>query len=216
MAYGAIAQVAGGVMQAIAARIAQEKMLKEYKKERERQKAYAGEATGVFQERLGSADVDTARSQMEEGRTARLADFAGVARNNLAPTLNLQMTPQDRAAFDVSTRSRAKFGSYSDWAMKQAIQDIRTQQELNRITSFAGGTASVFPYREYAAQHSQDWLATMGALLSSVGGSAPAFANMYGSPSTAGWQQQQDNARMNAPSFYEGDVNSPGWAGGQV
>lgn len=208
-AYGAIAQVAGGVMQAIAARIAQEKMLKEYKKELERQKAYAGEATGVFQDRLTTAGEPAAQQQMEEGRQTRLADFANVARLNLAPTKNLTMTPQDRAAFDVSTRSRAKFGSYSDWAVKQAIQDIRTQQELNRVINFAGGTSSVFPYKEYAAQHSQDWLATMGQLVSSIGGSAPAFAQMYGGATTAGGNQRP-------PGYYEGDVNNPEWAQGQV
>ena len=207
MAYGAIAQVAGGVMQAIAARVAQEKMLKEYKKELDRQRAYATEAKGVHDERLGTATVGTAQEQMEVGRQQRLSDFAGVAKQNLAPTLNLQMTPQDRATFDVSTRNRAKFGSYSDWALKQAIQDIRTQQELNRVISFAGGTASVFPYREYKAQHSQDWLSTMGALLSSVGGSAPAFASMYGGATQAG---------QKVPGYYEGDVNSPAWAEGQV
>ena len=189
-------------------------MFKEYKAERGRQKAYAEEATGVFGERLGGATADVAGSQMETGAKQRLAEFANIAKLRLAPTNNLVMTPQDKASFETTTKSRAKLGSYSDWALKQAIQDIRTQQELNRITSFAGGTAQVFPFKSYDAQHEYDWLANLGA---AIQGSSGAVEGFYGAPHQGSVPQtSQGSGASGAPSYYEGDINIDPWTKGMV
>lgn len=188
-----ILQAAGGVLQGVAAKKAQLKMFDEYKKEVKRQDAYAQEALGMLHSRVGSAGVEGAEQQMEAGRNQRLADFSNALRLNLAPTNNLSLTPQDRAAFDVTTKSRAKLGSYSDWALKQAIQDIKTQQALNQVSSFAAGTSQVFPYRQYDAQHAYDWLSSFGQALGAAGGTASNFQALYG-----GEPQKQ------APSYWLG------------
>lgn len=193
---GMITGFVGGVMQSIAARKAQEKMFKEYEKERARQEAFAGQATGVFKGRLGTADVETAKAQMQAGAQKRLADFSAIAQQNLAPTAMLALTPQDRAALAATTKSRARLGSYSDWALQQAIQDIRTQQDINRVVQEAGGQASIFPYRQYSAEHSYDWLSNLGQLISSAGGAAGTFANMRQAPQYYNPYMMQGNPEL--------------------
>ncbi len=170
MGVGAATNIIGGVMKAFAAAEAQKKAFKEFQTERGRQTGYADEAGSAVRQSLEGATADVARQQMEEGRNKRLMDFSNVAQVNLLPGGMQGMNQVDNAKFGVLSKARANLGSYSDWALEQTLRDIKTQQELNRVINFAGGTASVFPYRQDAALHSMDVLALMGNTLQQAGG----------------------------------------------
>jgi len=170
MAVGAGTNIIGGAIKAAAAAMAQQKAFEEFQAEQARQTGYANEAGGQWRTSLQGATADTARQQMEAGRQQRLMNFANVAQVQLQPGGSHAMTMQDNAKLGAMSKSRARLGSYSDWALEQTLRDIKTQQELNRITSFAGGTAGVFPYKEDAALHAYDWLALIGNSIQQVGG----------------------------------------------
>lgn len=75
---------------------------------------------------------------------------------------------------------RAALGGYQDWLQGQAINQLHTGQDIGQVGNFAAGTAQVFPYKMYQAQHSQDELAFWGSLIASIGGSAANYAQMFG------------------------------------
>ena len=185
-AIGAGASVVGGLMQAIAASNASRAMNRAFERELSRQEGYRNQAFDVFQPALEQRGVETARDQIDQGSQRRQALYAKVANAPLA--LGGQPdSARERANYTLLGRNRANLGGYSDWALDQLISNIRSQDELNKVSSFAGGTAGVFPYRLSDAQHSSDDLALIGSLISSIGGSAPALQQYFGAPP----QQQQ-------------------------
>jgi hypothetical protein len=112
----------------------------------------------------------------------------------------------DHGRLNLLGNARANVGAYSDWQLNQAINQIKLREQLNKISNFAQGTAQVFPYRMYNAQHSMDELDFWGKTISSIGSggagmtaSAPqmpqqpqmygtGFSDPYGQYWPAGWQ----------------------------
>ncbi len=208
MGISAGTNVIGGVMKAFAAAMAQKAAYKEFQNERARQTGYANEAGSAVQHSLYNATADVARQQMEAGRANRLNAFSNVAQTHLLPGGGGGMNQVDNAKFGVLSKARANLGSYSDWALEQTLRDIKTQQELNRVINFAGGTASVFPYRQDAALHSQDVLALAGNTIQSLGGAGGDVAQYFSS------QPSQQQSRQSSPNYgapYLAPSNAPGW-----
>lgn len=166
---GAAANLVGGVIQSVAATKAQKEMFKEFKREQDRQSKFQQRATKNFNPALQQMGVETARQQMAAGQTNREEMYNNLVVPNVVGVANPD--PQTAAYLQGLGHNRAVLGSYGDWQLEQAINNIRTNEILNKISNFAGGSAQVFPYRMYQAQHSGDELAFWGKLISSIGGS---------------------------------------------
>lgn len=175
---GAGANLVGGTVQAVAASLAAQAMQREFEREMLRQQRYRNEAFGGLQPYLPTLGVETARQQIAQGAQNRMNLFGQVGQAPLA--LGAQPNQVEQARYGLLGQARANLGGYSDWQLNQMINAIRAQDELNRISSFSRGTAQVFPYRMYDAQHSQDQLAFFGNLISSLGGSAGNWASLFG------------------------------------
>ena len=185
---GAGASVVGGVMQAVAASQARKAMEEEQQRELQRQARYRGEAFGGLEQHLPTQGVEQARYEIDRGAQRRQDFYNKVFQSPLA--LQRAATPRTTEGFRLAGQNRANLGGYSDWALEQMIKSIRMQDELNRISNFAAGTAQVFPYRMYDAQHSADELAFWGNLISSVGGTAQGWGSIFGgAPSNAAAMQ---------------------------
>ena len=165
-------------MQAIAASKAAKEMARAFKRELERQRGYTNQAYDVFQPATARRGVETAREEIGKGRAKREAFYQKTASSPLG--IGGGPSDRDKAAYALAGANRGQLGGYSDWALDRMIDNIRTQDELNKITNFATGTAQVFPYRLYDAQHSQDELAFWGNLISSIGGSAANYGQLFG------------------------------------
>lgn len=194
------ANVVGGVVQSIAASQAQKEMFKAFNQEIARQQKYQGQAIGQFDSNLLNLSAETAQQQMAQGQQQREQGYQDVYNRPLNVSEAGPTASRDKAVYDSQAQARARVGAYSDWQLDQKINDIRNSQALNQISNFAKGTASVFPYRMYQAQHSWDELAAWGQLVSSVGGGQPWTGS--GQPP----QRAQSNAGVDytAPSGWDG------------
>jgi hypothetical protein len=195
---GSAANVVGGLMQAVAASQAAQAQHTELKRELQRQQGFRNEALDTFQTGLDNRSAETAETQIQAGADKRNAAFEQVGRQQFGLGKQPNMSTRDQALYKLKGMSRARLGGYSDWGLDQWINNLRTQDQLNKISNFAGGTAQVFPYRMDDAQHSMDELAFWGNLISSIGGSAANWAQMFGGSPRAQRQGQQP---------FMGDVN---------
>lgn len=177
---GAGANLVGGTMQMIAASIAAQKMREQFLNEMQRQGAYRNQAFGALEGVLPQRGVEAARTSIAEGAANRRNFYGQVGAAPLA--IGGGPSTRDRAAYSLAGANRAQLGGYSDWALDQMIKQIRLQDELNKVSNFAGGMAGVFPYLMYDAQHSQDKLAAAGNLISSIGGGAQGWSQLFGQP----------------------------------
>lgn len=173
MSYGgAVANVVGGELQGWAAVMSKWAMQKAYQDEINRQGQYSDQAMGNFNTALPGYSAESATKQMGENAQGRLQQYGGTNDVPLGYSLKGSQ-PLGRgvnAAADVTGRARANLGAYSDWSHNTGINQINQARVLNQILSFAKGTAGVFPYRMYGAQHSNDDLAMVGQAISSIGG----------------------------------------------
>lgn len=214
MGVGAAANVVGGLIQSVAASKAAKNMEKEFQHELNRQAKFSNEATTKFQGGLEGRSAETAEDQIDSGRKGRIASYDAIL-NAPFGIGSVGPTSADRAFLNLTGQSRAALGGYSDWQLDQLISNIRLNEELSRISNFAGGTASVFPYRMQDAQHSMDELAFLGQLVSSIGGSAGDWSKSFGGsgPPTGGgllnnqsfqWGQTLDNEDLDFEGFLRG------------
>lgn len=184
-AVGMGANVVGGLMQSIAASKARKEMEQAMASFLSQQRGYRGDAMEVFNPSLEYRSAETAKSQLAQGRAQRNAEF-----DRLGATPMSMNSPgpnaRDQAYTKMRGDARANLGSYSDWQLLQDINNLRTQQELNKISNFAGGNAQLFPHRMEDASHSYDELAFWGNLISSIGGSAGSWGTMFGQPQNGG------------------------------
>lgn len=177
---GAGASVVGGIIQSIAAAQAQKAMTRAFERELRRQNVYSNDATQAFHGTLQNDSVENANKLISEGAADRVGKYDAL------PQLGLNKGSQQdgRVAQNVHSNGVAlgRLGGYSDWQMNRDIANILQQDKIDKTINFAGGTASVFPYRMNEAQHSQDMLAFIGQMVSAVGGSAPAWGQMFQAP----------------------------------
>ena len=209
---GAGSNIVGGLMQSIAAGMANRAMSKQFQRELERQQAHRNQAFGTFETATPFRGVETAGQQIQQGAANREQAYHDISQAPLSIG-GAQPTGRDQARYDLQGKSRANLGGYSDWALNQMISNIRTQDELNKITNFAAGDASVFPYRMYEAQHKGDELAFWGSLISSIGGGAGSFLNSGGQgggpPFGSIYQGAGGNPYMSVPNQEGGGYSYP-------
>ncbi len=188
---GSALGVVGGIIQAAAAQHANNVMASKYRDELGRQSGYRNQATTALEPSIKAADVGTANRQIGEGAQQRSQAYSQANAVPLGiPTSSSQSNASDTAYNKLIGGQRAQLGGYSDWALKQAIQNIQTQRAMDQAINFAHGTAGVFPYRMYDAQHSGDTAATFGKIISSAAG--PVSMMTAGPPGST---------ESNAPSF---------------
>lgn len=167
----------GGIIQTIAASQAQKAMEKAFAKQLREQNAFSNEATQAFYGTLQNDSVENAKQQMAMGLADRTAKYDALPQLGLTPSS--QRTGRVAQNVQSSGQALGRLGSYGDWQLNRDIANILQQDKIDKAINFAGGSASVFPYNMNAAQHSQDALAFLGQVISSIGGSAPAWGSMF-------------------------------------
>ena len=188
--YGAAASVAGGVIQSVAASQAAAAMKAALEKELQNQEHYRNQSYNIFQPALQYNSAENANQLINQGAADRQAYYQKVGQTPLALKSGDGSNVRSKAQYALSGQNRANLGGYSDWALHQLINHIRSQDEMNKISNFAAGDAGVFPYKLQKAQHSQDELAAFGNMISSLGGSASAAGSYFQGPPS---QPQQQN-----------------------
>lgn len=175
--YGQIAGMAagfvGGQLQGWAALLDRWAMEDEYRRELQRQGEYRNQAATIFNAQLGQAGSAGAQQQLRQAYASRLGEYNSLDNVPLGFSVKGQRSASPRrdiAAARMAGGQRAGLMKYGDWLQGQKMLNLTTGRELDQTTNFAGGTAGVYPYRMYQAQHTMDDLAEMGAAISSVGG----------------------------------------------
>lgn len=178
----------GSELQGWASALAKQAMYQAYQDEMARQAAYRRDAGYLFDFSLvpgglkasdlrgqpdltiGGLTSDAAKQDYAAGEAKRkglYSLYGNVAASpKRIPLANMQ---REQAAADMSGSQRAALSSYGDIGFNYGIREQALRRALNQISNFAGGTATVYPYRMYEAQHSYDDLAKIGALISSIG-----------------------------------------------
>lgn len=198
------ANIAGTELQGWAALLEKWAMQKQFQEEAARQAGYRTQALGAFGQGLPMAGSAMAAPTMADAASAREAGYAKLGAIPLSvsdPKYATSRNPAaDQAYAALIGGNRARLGAYGDWQFKQGLSAQETARQLNQISNFAGGTARVFPYLMYKAQHSQDAMAAIGQALSSLGG---------GGGGGIGQMYTQQPQSFNAPAFQQ-----PGVTGG--
>jgi len=173
MPYGMIAQGAGSVMQGIASDLAAAEMDQVARREIANQNKYRNQSFGTWQPAVEKQGVEQAAIDLGQGEQRRLDAYDRVGQSPLG--INEQQTKRGQIQGGLMGQNRATLGAYSDWRLNDAIRKIRLQDELNKISNFSAGDASVFPGLMQDAQHSQDQLAMWGKIIAGLGGAAGSF-----------------------------------------
>lgn len=167
------ANLVGGLMQSAAATMAKHEMEQAFAREQELQNRYRNESFGVTQTGLPGQGVEQARTDIAKGAGEREGLYAGVNQSPLA--FGAQPTGRDNALYTMLGKNRARLGGYTDWQLGQLLDRIHRQDELNRLSSFAGGMAQIFPLKMEQASHAGDELAFWGKLIQSLGSGTGSF-----------------------------------------
>ena len=182
---GMIASVVGNELQGWSALLDKWRMQQVYQQQATEQQGFRNKALGLMNPQASSAQA--MMQGVGQGAKARESEYGRLNTIPLAVKMPGGATAGPDAAYTNLTGGlRAKVGGYSDWAVQQSINNLRTQQMLNDITQQAGGAASIFPLQMYSAQHSHDVMSAIGQAISSLGGGAANFASTLSSNPTQG------------------------------
>jgi hypothetical protein len=184
MGAGGYANIIGGVLQSLAATNAQRAMYRAFESEMARQGQYRGQAVTSMNQYLPTLGSEQAGQDMAQGVTRRENAYATGRDQSLRQ--GAEHTSRDDAYYDLTGHNRARMAAYGDWGLAQGIRGGREAQTLDKITNFAQGDSSVFPYRMYKAQHSMDQLAFFGQLISSLGGGSTSMGQNMSQPPQGG------------------------------
>lgn len=168
-------QIAGGVIESVAASRAAQEMRDETGREIRRQSKYRNQGFSELGQVIPTQGVESARQAIADNAGKRTEKYAS-ANEQKFDTTGGGPSERDKVAIGLSGSARANLGAYSDWQLNQMIKRIRLQEKLNKISSFSGGEAQIFPSRLSDAQHSQDELGAFGAFLGSAGGAGSSYA----------------------------------------
>ena len=203
--------VVGGELQGWAALLDKWAMQKAYQDEAARQQGFAQQGVGIFGGALGQSTPGAMQQGLQQGAQQRQQAYNDIGNVPLGSGFNPQSSYKggaDTAYTNMLGGARAQQGAYSDWALQQSINNLRNQQALQQVESFAGGQArNVFPLQMYAAQHANDAMAAIGQAISGIGGAAANYAQLYG----------QQPGGQQAPTYYPVNVGGLGgpamWSG---
>jgi len=202
-AVGAGANIVGGELQGWASVLDQIKMGQAYRSELAKQQAYQQQALGLFNQQPGKSSAEGMSASMAQAAKDRMGQYGQVASVPLGvgPTTEYGKQGYNPGAADAYTSMmgglRAKDLAYGDYQVQQAIDNMRTQRQLDQISNFAGGQSrNVFPLQMYKAQHTMDWMSQLGQAISSIGGAAANYAQYAQTP------QQQYGANPSGGPLY--------------
>lgn len=120
----------------------------------------------AFLPSLPGQSAEAATGQIAKGAGERQAGYNNLLSQNLVPGAPQSATPgADMAKIQAFAQPQAQLGGYTDWQLNQLINQIRTKQELDKISNFAQGQASLVPFNLNAAQHAGDAAHGIGGLV---------------------------------------------------
>lgn len=194
---GAGASVVGGIMQSIAATQENKAMMAAFQQELKNQLGFQDQAYGSWMGGLPAQGAEAAGKAIDTGASKAQGVYSQVNSMPLIAGGGSGSSPEsgayastDKAALGQEGAVRSRIGGMSDWQLGKAINDIKTRDAINRVNFRSQGDAQVFPYKMYAAQHSQDELDFWGKTISSIGGGGgsgmsasqpPSMSQMQGS-----------------------------------
>lgn len=211
---GAAANVVGGAMQAIAASMENAAMQQAFNQEMRQQLGLSSQAYGQWMAGLPGQSEASAENSINAGAKKAQTLYGGI---NSTPLLanggdTSPYASTDRAAIQQSGVASSKLSGLSDWGINKMINDIKTNDAINRINFRSQGLASLFPYKMYNAQHSQDELNFWGKAISSIGGGGaplntdsppPSMAEMKGASNPTLLDGGTGQAPYFDPSLYK-------------
>lgn len=185
-------QMIGGEIQSWAAVLAKQAMIDAYREEQGRQQKFRQQGKETFDTGLQGLGSKAFLENYGTGASGRKGLYSALGAPSSSvkpmPLANLQ---REQAAASLAGTSQANLGGYNDALLSYGLREQELRRALNQLSNFAGGVASVYPYRMYDAQHSQDQLAQIGATIASMGKAAPAAYSAYGALPQPKQQQPQ-------------------------
>lgn len=190
---GLFTNLLGGALQAEAAQRSSMEMEQQYYNQMQKQAYNRGYGSYFAQQNAAASGSEPAQREIVAGSQKRQAMYRQAEAVPYDTAGSKQSGPQQKRNQNqqaLQGQMQGNLGGYSDWSLNQAIRNIQTQNQLNRISNFAQGEAGVFPYQMYDAQHAGDSLAFAGQMVSSIGGAA---SNMYNAYTMPQGQSQKPN-----------------------
>lgn len=167
--------------------------------EMNKQKEYAEQAARIVAENAKQQGADTAKQRLAEGQANRLQAFEKIGQQNIYGENQPQQNGMDALRTANLGKHRAVLGSYGDWALRDMIQKIQVQNELNKLYDSAQGQSEVIaPITENQIAHSQDNWKIAGAAI--AGGGQVVGAYMDSQPK-----------RSNVPTYINPNPTGPGY-----
>jgi hypothetical protein len=179
---------AGSAAQAAGARRAAKAMAGARTAESIRQKGFQDQATQVNDQSLSKSGRASTDADMKAAGEARAADAAAATSEVRAP---IEATGQNLAGDQAGNQvmmtegdaqaarnlgyagqqgaAKANLLSFNDVTFQNAINNMRSGQQLNTLSNFMRGSSNVLPIELEAASRRGDNLKTLGSLLSTAG-----------------------------------------------
>lgn len=194
------ASIVGGAMQGIAATQENRAMTQAFNQELQAQLGLSDQAYGTLLGSLPQQGAEAAGKYIDQGAQDAQQQYTSLQNTPLLASGDSNIGggmygATDKAALQQEGAARSKISGLSNWKLNNMINDIKTSDAINRVNFRSQGLNQVFPYKMYAAQHSQDELAAWGQMISSIGGGGGGgAAQTFSSPPPT----QQQYSAMNA------------------
>lgn len=199
---GAATNFVGGIIQALAAKKAQEQMYRTYTSQLKKQRGFQNEMfTNFGQQAPAIYSVEAAKNTLGQGQDVRQQEYQKI-QNNPALIGAALPTGQAKAAGDMASQRSAGYAAYSDLGPKQSLGESVLGDTLRRTGFRSQGAAQVFPLQMQHAQHSMDWLSMIGMLISSIGSGAQNWSQFNQQPSGDAIPASQSQQVLN--EYYNG------------
>jgi hypothetical protein len=203
---------AGSAAQAAGARRAAKAMSGAREAESIRQKGFQDQATQISEQSLSKSGRASTEADMKAAEEARAADAAAATAEVRRP---IEATGENLAGDQSANRllsseadmqaarnlgyagqqGAAKAGllSFNDVTFQNAINNMRSGQDLNTISNFMRGSSGVLPVELEAASRRGDNLKTLGTMLSTAG-------SVVGMGAGAGWWDPSTTTAATVPA----------------
>lgn len=168
---GTVLGLLGGATQGTGQYLAGRKQRKVSQQENARQLQNAERAQQISNQNISAHGASAANSALAAGQQQRKQLMQELQGQQLfSPSVAPQMNVNARLRNAQQLNSRAALGSYNDWALRQTIQSILAQNELNKLYDQAVGDMALYDTRMDEAGSSYGALQGMGSGLSLAGG----------------------------------------------
>jgi hypothetical protein len=205
---------AGTGTQMAASEAERKKMEDKARAELSRQKGFQRQSQVELQKSIAQSGPDVARKQMDTGKQTLMDQYSKLADLPLAASSAAESIPvsqSTRGAAEstnqAAQQAQANLGSMDEWTLQQSIKNLRAQQQLGLVSSFARGSQGVLPYELQSAQHSAEGLRAAGMGMSLAG----SLAGLYGSLGTLAAPAATTAAQPAAQATASTAQTIPGW-----